>query len=271
MRTALIVAGAALSGFASAGWAAVLGSYTAESVSISGNLSPTMPVQSELAGVDLTPMGVGNTARRSSGHSVDSFSLTWGGQKNESLAFAITNNYYYQFTITPEAGHRISLSSFNFKMFLPERSSATVNGTVFWLQPEFNLFSSVTGDGDAAYEAGEQIATRLFTTPELTTSLSNYNGSFDVSGVAALQNFESAVTFRIYVHNTIPRAIYTSPTGTTFTRANGYEPIGIGEDDIANQTNAFVVNGDVSPVPEPAAVAGIALLAGGFLSRRRRR
>jgi hypothetical protein len=86
-----------------------------------------------------------------------------------------------------------------------------------------------------------------------TTSSSVYSFNFDLSSVSALDN-ASTVDFRLLETGTVAE--------------NGSAVASTGTDRVDN----FVVNGSVSPVPEPAtlALSGLGGLAGMFLVRRKR-
>ena len=102
-----------------------------------------------------------------------------------SLSDAISSTHYYSFTVAPNAGKQVDYSDVFTRVTLNDSQSAGASLRIV-------LMSSATGftDGD---EIGSFVAT---TQPGMVSTITN---SYDVSGVAALQNNPSEVEFRLYV------------------------------------------------------------------------
>lgn len=98
----------------------------------------------------------------------------WG----TSLADAITRNQYYQFTVAPTAGRRLSLSGLNFQAW----------------------FSGVPNPNNRAALRYSTDGT-TFQDVSLTGNINDAAGlTADLSGIAALQNGTATVSFRIYTY-----------------------------------------------------------------------
>ncbi len=98
----------------------------------------------------------------------------------DNLALAITENDYMTFTITPDSGHKMDLTSFTFR----SRINDVDNSAERWA-----LFSSVGG-----FTAGSQIAVGRTT---VTATYVNY--VVDLSA-AAFQGLTEPITFRLYIY-----------------------------------------------------------------------
>ncbi len=96
----------------------------------------------------------------------------WG----TSLADAVTRNQFYQFTVAPVAGRRLSLSALNFQAWFSDGGN-----------PNIRVGLRYSTDGTN------------FTDAPLTGTIGAAAGlTADLSGIAALQNGTGTVTFRIY-------------------------------------------------------------------------
>lgn len=231
-----------------------------------------MPPAFQAPGVTASAIGLGARFSRSVAHSVDSFSVSYGGAVTNSLATALSNNSYFEFTLSPVVDGSISLSSFDTKIFIGERSTneydseGNLIGPFIYWRPELTFFSSLTG----GFTAGNQFAS--YTVPTAPAS-ANYDFSIDLSGIAEFQDITSTTTFRIYMHNAEPRRLfYSNASGATATRANFYEPVGIGTSASATGGyDVFVIQG-TAVIPEPKTMAvlfGMGALLLTVLRRRR--
>lgn len=151
-----------------------------------------------------------------------------------SLAGAIDNDHYIQFTVTAASGYRLNLASIE----MNGQSSSTGADDVA-------LLSNV--DGFSSTEIIDSVADISGLTGGFDTDSSGFGSAIDLSG-ASFQDLES-VTFRLYGWGT------TSGSGVTYVR------------DLSG--NDLIVNGTVSEIPEPA-VLSLLTLAGAALLRRRR-
>jgi hypothetical protein len=93
---------------------------------------------------------------------------------NNNLAAAILSNSYFQFTVTPQSGQALSISSLSFLAGFPNNTSVTIRSNV------------------------DSFATDVGQVSNASSTLTNY--SFSLSGNPAYQNRASAVTFRAYVY-----------------------------------------------------------------------
>ncbi|MGD7651700.1 MAG: glycosyl hydrolase [Verrucomicrobiales bacterium] len=99
---------------------------------------------------------------------------------SDNLALAITEGDYMEFTITPDSGYEMDLTSYTFRT----RSNSTDNSAERWA-----LFSSVDG-----FEEGAQIEVG-----RNTAEGSYVNYVVDLSA-AGFQGLTDAVTFRLYIY-----------------------------------------------------------------------
>ena len=164
-----------------------------------------------------------------------------GGNEQTTLAGAISNNHYIQFTVTAATGYILNLSSLDF--------NGETSGTG---SDDIAVLTSVDG-----FTSGNQIASltgrHVVATGDFDTDASGFGSVISLSA-SKYQNL-SSITFRIYGWNT------TSGSGTTYIRNLG----GTDADLTINGTTA------VSAVPEPSTYAlifGAATL--GFVIYRRR-
>jgi hypothetical protein len=162
------------------------------------------------------------------------------------FATAITNGNYLAFTLTPNAGYTMSLSSITFQA--ASGSTSLTSNRAFFLVSEatggtFSASSAVLRTDRTPVGGGtmaNQAATITNTIP------TDY--SVDLSGITRFQSISSSAiqTFRLYIQ------VPTTTQAVTF-------------DDI-------IVNGTVTAIPEPstfAAFAGFATLGLAFYRRRR--
>ncbi len=167
------------------------------------------------SGVTTTPTAAGNV---------------WGGNGWSAVSFAnaITNNKFITFSITPNTGYKMSLSSINPFII---RISAT--------GPINILIQYQVGSGSFT-----DIATRSVTRP---SSTSNFTlSSIDLSSISDLQNVSpgTSITFRLVPYSS------TSTAGVFY---------------IGNQLNAnsLVINGTVSSaISNDATLSGLTLSSG---------
>lgn len=154
-----------------------------------------------------------------------------------TLAAAITANDYFSFTVTPDAGKSVNYSD----LFLRYSVAANVQPatTVFTLMSDVTGFTAL--DGIDTVSATHSSGTSIVGTD-----------TFDISGVAALQNVASSVEFRLYVHNA---------SGNMTRVAIGHLFYGNGTDDL-------VLNGTV--IPEPATMGLFGFASAGLLWWRKR-
>uniref|UniRef100_UPI003564EE24 hypothetical protein n=1 Tax=Pontiella sp. TaxID=2837462 RepID=UPI003564EE24 len=109
----------------------------------------------------------------------DSFGFT-DMNNADNLGLAITNHDYLVFTITPDSGYQLDLTSFSFRAL-----AKTVNHAA----ERWALFSSIDG-----FEEGAQIEVGQ------TTNESTYvNHVVDLSA-ASFQGLTNAITFRLYIY-----------------------------------------------------------------------
>lgn len=148
---------------------------------------------------------------------------------NEADSFA--NDQFFSFTIAPEAGLTLNLSTFSFGMSPTQPGAYPFNGSTF-------VRSSIDG-----YTATLDTFTKAAT---VSTALTTR--SIDLSA-AAYQNLTGPVTFRIYFHDDSD-----IPTSTSTA--------------VVNRIDNVIFSGEA--VPEPSSAALLALLggAGAFVRRR---
>lgn len=155
------------------------------------------------------------------------------GMHTTSLADAIANNHYIQFTVVAQEGYRLNLASI-----------------------EMNGESGTSGPGDiallsdvAGFGAGNEIASlagRQGVNGGWDTDASGWGNAIDLSGSEYQQR--TSVTFRIY----------------------GWNSTGSSSSGIRNLSgNDLVVNGVAEAIPEPAVLGFIGLFGIGTLVARR--
>ena len=154
-----------------------------------------------------------------------------------TTALAITNNEYFSFTITPNAGLVLNLDSISFSMQVGITLTTATQDTTY------ALFSSVNG-----FSIGSVISSNTYTENSdgnaSTSSLDSFvnTGTIALTG-SAYDNVTGQVEFRIYL----------SDGGS-----NNAAPL-IKIDDV-------ILNGTTAPIPEPSTYAmmglGAAMLVG---------
>jgi hypothetical protein len=130
--------------------------------------------------VSVNPTGVDanttfSTLTRGPGLSSSSVSDGYRSSGFSTSSLSTSNNDYYEFTITPNSGYKISLSA------LKIRDQRSTNSSTFDVNLRFS------DDGYASDVVASWIPSTTLT-----------NRTLDLSGVAALQDRTSAITFRIY-------------------------------------------------------------------------
>ncbi len=158
--------------------------------------------------------------------------FTRGGVLTTSEANAVAAADFYSFTLTPNVGSMAGLSNLTF--VTDATYGATVSYTAnFFIRSSIDGFASnITAFSDGPGTSGTAFNAR----------------SVDLTG-AAFQNLSSAVEFRVYLFHTGTDALNTN----AITRSDTY-----------------VLNGTMSPVPEPSVgvFGGLAALIIGALRRR---
>jgi len=147
---------------------------------------------------------------------------------------ALNQGDYMTFTVTPDAGFELGLESFTFRT----RVNQLNNSADYWA-----LFSSVDGFMSSA----DQIASQR------TTVINTYGvpGSGDVNNVvvdlsaADFQDLTGPIEFRLAIYG----GNASSSSATLFDKV--------------------IVNGDVTPIPEPSSLLLLTLGLGGLTIRRR--
>ena len=151
-----------------------------------GNAGNEATVNSTTTDPNLNVSAISRGAGLSANALADSYSSSSFSSTSTSLNDAIANNDYLQFTVSPQSGFRVSLSSLNATF----RRSATGPNTFQW---QYSL------DGFAT--PGINVG------PTITYTGTETNGvaqpAIDLSAVPALQNvaFPNTVTFRLYGWN----------------------------------------------------------------------
>lgn len=191
----------------------------------------TAPVTTVASGVSSTALTVAPTPTRmhpgiSWPDSVGTYAENW--RLGAGLEFAMQENDYYRFTVTPDSGTVVDLSNL-FVLFSVNDGAAPCDVT-------FHLLSSQTG---LTYDplGGNVIGTLHVTATGTGYNPQIYPTNFDLSSVAALQNVTTPTEFRIY---------FTSAVGNR---------MGIGHawglpDDVDVQ-----LDGTIGAIPEPASLA----------------
>lgn len=162
------------------------------------------------------------------------------GTPNNQTANLLSGDFYYQFTVTPDAGYKMDLTSITFDFGASYSSSSQIG---------WRLYSSVDGFDPGS---GDIIASNVFAssaqaansftlqTSDLTPSNPNPSVGTD------FQNLTVPVTFRLYIND-------ASTTAGSVTRFDN-----------------VTLNGVTSPVPEPSPSVMVAFGVAGLLCLRRR-
>ncbi len=157
--------------------------------------------------------------------------ITFGGFDYADIGASLTANGYYTFTVTPDAGTELSFTDLTFDMFKSSGAGATVSATLFSSIDGFATTGDAIGAGTLVGGA-EQSGSFL----ERTISLST------------LATVTTATEFRLYLDD-----------GGANNDANLF------------RLDNIILNGDTSPIPEPASAALVlGLGALGLMARRRR-
>lgn len=154
-------------------------------------------------------------------------------QANYTLATAVANDAYFEFSVSADDGYEFDLTSITFGARRASGGSGPNN---------LALRSSL--DGFSANMAAQSIAGTTLDPTEVIFNLGE-----------SVQNMTDTVVFRIY--------------GYARTGSGGYGILTISADSAA----PFTINGTVSTVPEPSAFAtlvGVVVLGATALRRRRR-
>ncbi|MBV9008127.1 MAG: PEP-CTERM sorting domain-containing protein [Verrucomicrobia bacterium] len=167
---------------------------------------------------------------------IDPSLFTLSSDTSSTEAGAVTNNNYYTFTLTPNAGIVLDLTSLTFRYALDNSGGSTGFNATYFVRSSIDNFATDVGSVPASAGKGK---TTAFTTANIDLTASQF------------QNLSSAVTFRIY--------IYDNSNTTT-------------QQDLLDDV---IVNGSLALVPEPSTYAmmglGIGLLAAAQRFRRSRR
>lgn len=175
-----------------------------------------------------------STLSRGAGASASTGGNSFRTQGFGNDGIALTNTDYFQFTISPTAGNKVSLSSI----------SAAFNGTAsFAASPGVTMAYAYSLDGTNFTLLSSFNKTGTTSTPI----------SFDVSAQSALQNVTSSITMRFFA------------SGQTTTGGWGFSSS-------ASGVNGLEIAGTVTAIPEPSAYAtlvGAGVLAGAWWRRRK--
>lgn len=185
-------------------------------------------------------VGPGLMANVSWPDSVNSFA-DW--QISSSLEYAVTaGNDYFSFSVTPGPGQSASYDNIYSRFVMNAGGSdAAMNFTLMSSQTGFTTnSSSILGNFNIATTADDEGYTP-----------SAFATDFDVSGVAALQNVDTATEFRIYTW-----------------KDYGGNRLGIGKTWSGETGDDLRVDGSV--VPEPSTMGLLGVAAAGMLWCRRR-
>lgn len=175
--------------------------------------------------------GVPMTISGTEGAPAPAIGITFGEFDYATLDASLSAGGYYTFTVTPDAGTQLSFTDLTFDMFKSSGASATVSATLFSSIDGFATTTDAVGAATLVGGAGE--------------SGSFQNRSITLSSLATV----STVTeFRLYLDD-----------GGANNNANLF------------RLDNIILNGDASPVPEPASAALLlGLGALGLMARRRR-
>jgi len=157
------------------------------------------------------------------------------GTSDTSLAAALAENTYFSFTLTPDAGQALTITSLSLE---------AVAGTAGPSDRSFFALSDITG-----YTTGGLLLTgsTVSGSPLMPYNTTTFDQSFsvDLSANSLFANITDSVTFRIYLR---------TPTTS--------QNIGF---------NDLTINGLVTAVPEPSALALLGLGGFALLAVRHRR
>jgi trimeric autotransporter adhesin len=182
-----------------------------------------------------------NTAVLSRGAGITASSLTGGYASNNwvgaSQAIAITNNLYYQCTITANSGFQASLSTLDFKL----RRSGSGPNAYIW---RYSI------DGTNFTDIGSSVP---FTT---TTATGDVQPQINLSAIAALQNVASGttITLRLYAWGGAAAGTLAFGTGNVNSLAIG---------GTVTATNPTPTTTSISPAAANAGSGGFALTVNG--------
>ncbi|MDF3128484.1 PEP-CTERM sorting domain-containing protein [Kiritimatiellaeota bacterium B1221] len=159
-----------------------------------------------------------------------------------SLATSITQNDYFTFSVTPDAGASLSLDHLDMVYSLGANTQPA--------ETTFVLMSSLTGFTDS--DSIESFASSL---PGPANNAQGRAHTFDLSGTSELQNITSTVEFRIYMYNT---------------GANSMTRIAIGRGFNSTPETDLLLDGTISAIPEPGTFSLLVIALAGFVLTRRR-
>lgn len=208
--------------------------------------SSSAPVDSVGAGLSSSDLAASATALTSTRiapgigwvDGVGTYAENW--RLSNAIEFALQEDIYYGFTLTPDAGKTVSFDNM-FARFAVNAGATTSDVT-------FTLMSSQTG-----FSTNSSSILGTYNAVNLTAGAyapSYYTTDFDLSGEAALQDVASATEFRIY---------FNSAEGNRM--AIGKTWSGLTGDDLR-------VDGSV--IPEPSTLALVGLASAGMLLFRKR-
>jgi len=136
------------------------------------------PVTTKDAGLTVSNLTLAASRTNLDPGQVQANAIGWQNHASATLAAAITNNAYMEFTVTPTLGKKVTISSLEINLFSNDGQENT-----------FYLFSSQNGFL-AANVIGSGVA-----------ASGNAVGTYPVTGHVDLT---TAVTFRVYISNTNP-------------------------------------------------------------------
>jgi hypothetical protein len=171
--------------------------YTFSPTTTSGPPAPGYNPTTYNAGLDLT-QDMGITTGAGLKATLPQTGISWysapilqtqpqgGSGSVGTLPLAITNNSYWQFTISPQAGQLLNLTSLTFEGW--KGGSSGTRG--------YGLETSVGGFGP-----GLTLASADFTATRVSPKPVGSDWTIDLSG-AGFQNLVSPITFRVYTYST---------------------------------------------------------------------